>query len=316
MDRDHSIDVYRGIAIAGMVFFTLTLRLSSNLPEFLRHNMWGSIHIGDFILPMFLFASGLSLSYYINQKELSSKNQYIYSIFFRLIKLVSVGICLSFFSAYGFLEMDEVMLSAILFILCLALSKFNWKTNLGLIFIIFISYVVLVQLDMINIFYGHYLGGYPAALYYLPVMLVGLQVGKATIKENILCPSNKTIMWTIFLLFLISMIFIALDKMTVTPSFIYLSILCCFIFFVFVRLLLTKYVSLKTFAYMGQNPLRFWIMMYVFFLIPMWFYNEIFSLSNPLIMHWVLSAIVSAFILLLLYMLSRLYEHISYVIMK
>ena len=56
-----------------MVFFTVTLRLSSDLPDPLRHNVWGSLHLGDFVLPMFLFASGLSLAYFLQKRE---KEQY------------------------------------------------------------------------------------------------------------------------------------------------------------------------------------------------------------------------------------------------
>ena len=124
MDRYQPIDAFRGLAILGMVFFTATLRLASNLPDILRHNVWGSIHLGDFILPMFLFASGLSLAFYLQKygKKILHKK-----MLRRFIILALIGFSLSIFSAYGFLEMDEVMLSALLFITCVALSKLDWK---------------------------------------------------------------------------------------------------------------------------------------------------------------------------------------------
>ncbi|MCK4718720.1 MAG: DUF1624 domain-containing protein, partial [Thermoplasmata archaeon] len=70
--RDRSIDVFRGIAIVSMVFFTVTLKLSSDIPDILRHNSSGYFHIGDLVLPMFLFASGLSLAYYIDKRDKST----------------------------------------------------------------------------------------------------------------------------------------------------------------------------------------------------------------------------------------------------
>ena len=57
------MDAFRGLAIVGMVFFTLTLKLSRNLPDILKHNVSGSLHLGDFVLPMFIFGSGISLAY-------------------------------------------------------------------------------------------------------------------------------------------------------------------------------------------------------------------------------------------------------------
>jgi len=134
MIRNQSIDAFRGLAIIGMVFFTLTLRLSRNLPEILRHNVWESVHLGDFILPIFLFASGLSLAYFIQERE--KQNTFSRDVVKRFGKLALVGISLSFFSAYVFLGMDEVILSAILFIACVALSKLDWKTILIIIFFI------------------------------------------------------------------------------------------------------------------------------------------------------------------------------------
>ena len=146
MNRDHSIDAFRGLSIIGMVFFTVILRLSSNLPDILRHNVWGTVHLGDFILPMFLFASGLSLAYYLKKRENEKKNVFLQSILLRFGKLALVGISLSIFSAYGFLEMDEVMLSALLFIACVVLSKLNWKILIGIIFVINLSYIFLIHL--------------------------------------------------------------------------------------------------------------------------------------------------------------------------
>jgi predicted acyltransferase len=311
MNRDHSIDSFRGIAIIGMVFFTVTLRLSSNLPDILRHNVWGTVHLGDFILPMFLFASGLSLAYFLKKRENEKKNLFLQSIFLRFGKLAMVGISLSIFSACGFLEMDEVMLSAILFITCIALSKLNWKILIIIIFVINSSYVALIFFDMTSIFVGHYLGGYPAALYYLPAMLTGLVIGKGIISKGLWCGSNQTVMWATFIFFLIFLIFIPLNKMTATPSFVMFATLFSFIIFVVMTEINSKITSLKKLESIGRRPLRYWLMMYIVFLIPLWFYVEYSKQTLPLNISWYSGILISFGVLISLYFISHIIEYIT-----
>jgi predicted acyltransferase len=311
MNRNHSIDVFRGFAIIGMVFFTVTLRLSSDLPDILRHNVWGTVHLGDFILPMFLFASGLSLAYFLKKRENEKKNVFLQSILLRFGKLALVGISLSIFSAYGFLEMDEVMLSALLFVACVVFSKLNWKILIGIIFAINLSYIFLIHFGMTSIFVGHYLGGYPAALYYLPVMLTGLVIGKGIISNGLWCGSNQTVMWSTFIFFLIFLIFIPLNKMTATPSFVMLSILFSFIIFVLMAEINSKIGSLKKLESIGRKPLRYWLMMYIVFLIPLWFYVEFSSKTLPLNIPWYIGIIISLGVLILLYFVSCFIEYIT-----
>ena len=311
MRRDFNIDTFRGMAIIGMVFFTITLRLSSNLPDILRHNVWGSVHLGDFILPMFLFASGLSLAYYLKKRENEKKNVFLQSILLRFGKLALVGISLSIFSAYGFLEMDEVMLSALLFIACIVLSKLNWKILIGIIFVINLSYIFLIHFDMTSIFVGHYLGGYPAALYYLPVMLTGFVIGKGIISNGLWCGSNQTIMWSTFIFFLIFLIFIPLNKMTATPSFVMLSVLFSFIIFVIMAEINSKIGSLKRLGSIGRKPLRYWILMYIIFIIPLWFYIEYTGQVLPLSLPWFIGVSLSLVLMLLFWIISHMIDRIN-----
>ena len=311
MVRYQPIDTFRGLAILGMVFFTVTLRLSSNLPELLRHNVWASVHLGDFILPMFLFASGLSLAFYLQKKEKEKRNLFLRSVIGRFGKLALVGVSLSIFSAYGFLAMDEVMLSALLFIACVALSRLNWKIILSIIFFINLSYIALIQLGQVTIFVGHYLGGYPAALYYLPIMLVGLVMGKAIISNGLWCKSNKIMMVMIFMFFLLFLIFIPLNKMTATPSFIMLSILFSLLIFIVIERITPGLSFLRILEYIGRNPLRYWLMMYIVFLIPLWFYIDFSEKILPLDIKWYIGMVISLGLMILLYAISRLIEYIT-----
>jgi len=311
MDRYKPIDAFRGLAILGMVFFTVTLRLSSDLPDPLRHNAWGSLHLGDFVLPMFLFASGLSLAYFLQKREEEKQNIFLQDVIKRFGKLALVGILLSFFSAYGFLEMDEVMLCALLFIVCVVLSRLDWRVILGIIFFIDLSYIALIQRGWESVFIGHYLGGYPAALYYLPVMLTGLIIGKGIISKGLWCRSNKITIVMIFAFFLFFWSFIPLNKLTASPSFIMFSILFSFLIFAVTEKIACSINSLGELEYIGRKPLRYWLMMYIVFLIPLRFYIEVSGQILPLHIQWSIGIAISLGLVILLWGISYMIDYIA-----
>ena len=311
MDRYKPIDAFRGLTILGMVFFTVTLRLSSDLPEILRHNVWGSTHVGDFILPMFLFSSGLSLAYYIQKREKEGKTIFLKSVSARFGKLALVGILLSFFSASKFLEMDEVMLSAILFVACIVLYKLDWRIHLGIIFVINCSYLVLLHFQVTDIFIGHYLGGYPAALYYLPVMLVGLMISKAIISKKLWCEQNAITVLIIGVFFVIFWGLIPINKLTATPSFIMLSILFSFLVFTLIERIVRKIQSVQELEYLGRKPIRYWILMYIVFIIPLWFYIEVSELTLPLSLHWPFGILISLGLMVLFWAVSHMIDYVT-----
>ena len=309
MHRNQSIDSFRGLAILGMVFFTFTLRLSRNLPDILRHNARGSVHIGDFILPMFLFASGLSLAYFIEKRKNQRQDIFYKDVTKRFARLALIGICISFFSTNRFFGMDEVMLSAILFIACILLYKIDWKIILVLIFLINSTYFILVYFDEISIFKMYYLGGYPAALYYLPVMLTGLIIGKEIIKKDLWSKNNKIIFFAIIIYFIFFYLLIPIDKLAVTPSFMMISIIFSILVFIIVKGLIQKLPFKKELEYLGKKPIRYWLMMFIIFLIPLWFYFEITNQTFPLNINWFIAIILSFGAMLLLYLVSIVIDY-------
>ncbi len=311
MKRNHSIDTFRGLAIIGMVFFTVTRRLSNNLPNILRHNEWASIHLGDFILPMFIFASGLSLAYFLDKKKEQPSKKTIRDVFERFLKLAIVGISFSIFSAYGFLEMDEVMLSAILFLACVGISKIDWRIIPAIIFIICFSYFALIHCNLDTIFIGHYLGGFPAALYYFPIMLVGLYIGKGILSDGLWCIRNQILISVIFIYFIFFSIFIPFNKMTATPPFILLSIMLSFAIFSTIDFTLNSDIFLRRLEYIGKKPLRYWLMMYLFFLIPLWFYIKLLNISSTLDIQWYFSILISLILIIILWRLSYLIDYVN-----
>ena len=308
MERNHSIDAFRGLAIIGMVFFTVTLRLSSTLPEPLRHNVWGSVHVGDFILPMFLFASGLSLAYYLQKKK--DQNTFFKDAIIRFGGLAIIGIMLSYFSAYCFLEMDEVMLNALLFLMCILIYRLHWVALLIVIFFINLSYLFLMHLDLTDIFIGHYLGGYPASFYYLPLMLVGLLLGQGILSDGFWCKKNKIILITISSYFLVFTILIPIHKLTATPSFMMLSLLFCIFLFIIIEQII-KYIHLfNAVENIGKTPLRYWLIMYLLFLIPLRIYTDLNSYSFPLDIPWLFGILISLGLIIVLFAFSTIFNHL------
>ena len=308
MDRDRTIDAFRGLAIVGMIFFTVTLKISSNLPDLLQHNVRNSVHIGDFVLPMFLFASGLSLAYYIEKGKKDHATKFSRNVIGRFGKLALVGLSLSFFSAYGLFEMDEVMLIAILFLACVILSKLDWKILLCVVFLIDLSYLILMQSDRVDIFEGHYLGGYPAALYYLQIMLAGLMIGRGIAAKDLFSRNNIITISLVLLFFIFFSIFIPIDKLSASPSFMLLSVLLSFLVFGAMQRMKQNNRITRELEYMGRRPMRFWVMMYASFVIPLRFWSELSHDVRPLDLHWPVAIAISMGMLLLLWCISRLLD--------
>ena len=168
-----------------------------------------------------------------------------------------------------------------------------------------------MQFDQVTIFVGHYLGGYPAALYYLPVMLTGLVIGKGIMSKGLWCNSNQAVISMTFIFFLLFLIFIPLNKMTATPPFIMLSILFSFVIFATMKLMASSNLSLERLEYLGRKPIRYWLMMYIVFLIPLWFYISFSEQIFPLDMHWYVSIVISLAFFILLYLTSHLIEYMT-----
>ncbi len=310
-ERNQAIDAFRGLSIVAMVFFTLTLKLSSDLPELLRHNVKGSLHLGDFVLPMFLFASGMSIAYFMRNREGVGNKDLAVDVAKRFSLLAMVGLALSPISTRGTFEMDEVMLSALLFPICVILSKLNWVVSMSVMAFITLLYLAVMNpawsgIELASAFEGHYLGGYAAAPFYLPLMLAGLIIGRSFItdKKN----SYQEVQVMILLvtaLFLLSLMFVPIDKLAVSPSFMMLSILfCCLVLYV-VSKIMPHIGGLGELRYLGHKPLRYWILMYIFFIAPIILIANTTGTGNQLDLPWGMALLLSVCAALVLWMISQ-----------
>jgi hypothetical protein len=257
---------------------------------------------------MFLFASGFSLAYFLKKEEFENRKNLAKAVIKRFLLLAFVGVSLSYFSAYGFLEMDEVMLSAILFIGCIVLNRFSWKAILGIILAINLSYVFLIQFNYETIFIGHYLGGYPAALYYLPVMLFGLSIGRGTISEDVWSKENNISIAIIFVFFLVFSVIIPFNKLTASPSFMMLAIIFSYSSFVIIDSWHTYFSPLNWVQKIGRKPLRYWVLMYILVLVPLSLYTEISNQSMPFSIHWIYAIGLCVLIMMVFYLIASIFE--------
>ncbi len=261
--RIPSIDLFRGLAIALMVFFTISYWTSANLPEFLKHNEADSLHIGDFVLPMFLFASGMSLVFFHEKRK--GKKGYWLDAIERFGKLVIISAILSIFSAGAFLGMDEVMLSALLFLASLLLLQLPEAYLVSVSLAIPTAYALITAYTgLLPGFGSAYLGGYPAAIFYLPVMLTGVMVGRRV-------ESGEETGWIVIAAmigYLAYAFIVPPYKDIASPSFMAASIVLSYFVFQAVKGFRNGYLE-----YLGMKPIRYWVLMFVVILIPLAFYS-------------------------------------------
>ncbi|MBI5227690.1 DUF1624 domain-containing protein [Candidatus Micrarchaeota archaeon] len=312
--RIRSIDVFRGFSIVLMVFFSLILRIGK-LPDILVHNISGSLHFGDFVLPMFLFASGISLVFFNNRRKNLSKTDYALDVAEKFGKLVLISALLSVFSAGDFLGMDEVMLNALLFIPAVILLTIS-EVVLGILCVlIFGIYFALMASSNLPDFSLHYLGGYTAAFFYLPVMLGGVIVGKRILNGqglHLLLLATAIISAALFAL-------IIPDKMNATPTFMALSVFVSLAFFIIVDWLLKKQEKNPIWnhlEYLGKDPIRYWVLMFVVLIIPISLYAISLNRKLPLDLGWEVSLIIGLLCVPFLYVISKGVDRIKVKITK
>jgi len=280
--RVRAIDAFRGTAIVLMVFFSLAFNLSSELPGILKHNQPGQTNPGDFVLPMFLFASGMSLVFFAKKRGNADAAAYAMDIIGRSGKLALVWVFLSPFSSGVMLGMDELALSLVLSAATLLLIGLpdNWIAAAALAPVA--AYLALGYAGILPDFSGYYLGGFAAVPFYLPVMLAGVIAGR-----------NMEAIWKLAIAALIiglALSFAApLSKTAVSPSFIAVSIAVSAGAFLAVERL-----GLGALEYPGRKPLEFWILMYVLLIIPLVFYAIGTKSDIPLGLPWPLALGISA----------------------
>ncbi|MFH1520170.1 MAG: heparan-alpha-glucosaminide N-acetyltransferase domain-containing protein, partial [Candidatus Micrarchaeota archaeon] len=297
--RVAAIDMFRGLSIVLMVVFTVILVLSNILPWPLTHNVPGTLRPGDFVFPMFIFASGMSLVFFDQKRKKLKRNQYILDVIERFGKLVLIWFFLSPFSAGRFLGVDEILVIALLMIPSLLLVKFSEKKIAIVALSVFILYFVLSAWNSLPYFNEDYLGGYGAVIFYLPVMLAGVITGK-NIKET------KKLIVPVVIISLLLLLFIQPYKNIVSPSFMALSVLVSLVLFE-----CCKKIKFEPLEYLGKKPIRYWVLMFLVIGIPIVFYAGYSEKTLPLDFDWPVATIIVCFEVVVLYLISKLLDKIQ-----
>ncbi|MFH0737511.1 MAG: heparan-alpha-glucosaminide N-acetyltransferase domain-containing protein [Candidatus Micrarchaeota archaeon] len=294
--RSRGIDVFRGFSIALMIFFSVIARLSGALPDILDHNVSGSMHIGDFVLTLFIFASGMSLVFFERKKR--SGSGYLLDVLERTGKLLMVWLFISPFSSGRFLGMDELALIAVLALPTLLLLRFSDRVIAFAAIAPVFLYIILVMTAPIS-FSSGYLGGFIAVPFYLPVMLCGALVGRKLMEGADALSAAMPVLTGASLTALILLAFIPPYKMDASPTFMGASIVVSGWLFIFVSGFGEPHMER-----MGRDPMRYWVLMFILFLIPLAFYGFGYAGGLPLGLGWVEATLISLLCIPIVYLIS------------
>ena len=114
------------------------------------------------------------------------------------------------------------------------------------------------------------------------------------------------------ILFILSLIFFPIDKLRATPSFMFASMGIGTAIYALLNSF-NKKISLQSIEYLGQKSLRYWILMFVLFIIPFSYYSLATESSG---IDWANVAIVSIILLFVLFGVSKGIDSLYFVFNK
>lgn len=253
--RDRQLDMLRGIAVMGMFFYSVVATFSQKLPPLLEHNIPGKLRLGDFVLSLFLFSSGMSLAILRSRYDTPWRTPLWRSIARRLSVMLVASTFITPFSSGTIGGMDEVMLNATLTIptLLIASSGIN---NVALLFAcLSLLYYALPSLGVTVVSPETYLGGYRGAIFFLPVLGAGALLSHSWRNRAL----RHAAAWGVVAIIL-CVIFGAPDKLRLTPSFMALSCsMSALTLYVLGRFSITN----NCIEHCGRYSLRMWCLMFV-----------------------------------------------------
>jgi hypothetical protein len=253
--RDAQLDLVRGVAVSGMFFFSFVGTLSDSLPSLLIHNVPGRLLVGDFVLSLFLFCSGISLAMMLKRYGSLYSLELWRKLSTRLSQMLLVSLFITPFSAGAILGMDEMMLNAVLTLpALLVISLGSWSIWSGLV-LIWLSHTLLVMGGVVPSLPAKYLGGYALSVFWLPIILGGAIVWPLSEREL----GRQFGLWAGLLV--MALVFCgAPDKLSLSASFGVLSVFVgVFLLFIFRRYT----ARCRWLEYFGSKPLRMWFLMFV-----------------------------------------------------
>lgn len=297
--RVPAIDLMRGVSIIGMLFFSLNYTLTDDLPVLLMHNVPERFLPGDLVLPLFLFTSGLAVSA-AQRSPRGAPQMLSFRLVCRVMVQLVIALGLSRFSSGRIGGMDEMMLNLIIWI---PVSMFAHSTKMlvAISLLSFGLYPVLELVDMLPIRSDRYLGGYGAALFYLPVMALGVLLSRNRVSS---AGRNLKILASLFsfLLLVASVALWPIRKLEVTPSFVMVSCVGS----VAVWQIAAR-VRCRWLEFVGRFPRTSWIFMFVALIIPL----QLIEQHRAIVLPWwaaCLAALSSVLVLSLVLRMTTVIE--------
>ncbi len=124
-----SLDVFRGLAVAAMIFVN-AMAFSEFTPEIFEHAAWNGLTIADLVFPSFLFIVGVSMAYSFAARSGGSKRSLWGHFIFRVAALFIIGVVLNWVTSnFAHVRIPGVLQLIALASLCaapLARTKPRW----------------------------------------------------------------------------------------------------------------------------------------------------------------------------------------------
>jgi len=141
-----SLDVFRGLAVAAMIFVN-AMAFSEFTPEIFEHAAWNGITFADLVFPSFLFIVGVSMAYSFAARSGDSKRQLWGHFIFRVVGLFLIGVGLNWFtSSFTMVRIPGVLQLIALASLCaapMARSKPRWILLAAAILLLVHGFILL-----------------------------------------------------------------------------------------------------------------------------------------------------------------------------
>lgn len=146
-----SLDVFRGLTIAGMILVNL-LAYYPETPALLKHAPWTGLTLADLVFPFLLFIVGVSMSYSFASRSKQSSGKLWGHFIFRVVVLYLIGIAVGFgFFLYGIPDFSSITIPGALQLIALsslfaaplARSKTRWVLVAASLLLVFQSAILL-----------------------------------------------------------------------------------------------------------------------------------------------------------------------------
>ncbi len=150
-DRLLSLDIFRGLTIAGMILVNNPGDWGNIYPA-LEHAKWNGCTPTDLVFPFFLFIVGVAIKFSLSKRKERGDNQnkLILQIFRRSVFIFLIGIALTGFPTYNFstIRIPGVLqrIALVYFLTSFIYLKTNWKTQTLLAAIFLFVYWGLITL--------------------------------------------------------------------------------------------------------------------------------------------------------------------------